>query len=151
MRILMWLVPVVAASALGTACATDSAQTDSAQSLVAITSQIDFTEEPFQGTFEVTEGADALGCSSGSFVDAPPDSPTDRGIHKEFTCESGTSTGTFTAEFFPPSGPWKIADATEDFSGLSGWGAFASIPDEADQNAGVETFIGEIQSGSGGE
>ena len=62
-----------------------------------------------------------------------------------------TSTGTFTAELFSPGGPWKIVDATEDFSELSGWGAFASIPDEADQNAGVETFVGEIHPGSGGE
>lgn len=112
---------------------------------MTITTQIDFTEEPFQGTFEVLEGADALGCSSGTFVDTP----TERGVHKEFTCESGTGTGTFTAEFFPPGGPWKIVDADDDFGELSGWGAFAVTPDETDpENTGVETFIGEIRSGS---
>jgi hypothetical protein len=101
MRMLIWLVLAVAASALVTACATGPT---TQQGPVTIDTQIDFTEEPFHGTFEVTEGADALGCSSGTFVDAPPDAPTERGIHKEFTCESGPSTGTFTAEFFPLAG-----------------------------------------------
>src|SRR3954451_19480296 len=82
------------------ACATGPTQGS-----VAIITQIDFSGEAPHGTFEVTEGADVLGCSSGTFVD----SPTANGIHKEFTCESGTKkSGTFTAEFFPPSGPWKI-------------------------------------------
>lgn len=86
--------------------------------------------------------ADVLGCSSGTFVDTP----TSRGIHKKFTCESGTRTGTFTAEFFPPGGPWKIVNAIDGFSGLSGWGAVA-LTQPADGTTGAETFIGEIQAG----
>jgi hypothetical protein len=148
MRVLMGIVLTLVVSVLLAACAAGSAQTDSMKSLVTITTQIDFTEEPFNGSFEVTEGADVLGCSSGTFVDTPPNPPTDRGVHKEFTCESGAGTGTFTAEFFPPGGPWKIVDAANDFSELSGWGAMSLMPDETDpENAGVETFIGEIQSG----
>src|SRR4051795_13583738 len=108
MRMLMWLVLLVATSTLAAACSISSTQGS-----LTITTQIDFTAEPFHGTIKVTEGADALGCSSGTFVDTPPDTPTERGIYKELTCESGTRTGTFTAEFFPPSGPWKIVDATD--------------------------------------
>ena len=93
---------------------------------------------------EVNEGADILGCSNDTFVD----NPTDSGVSKEFTCAWSTSTGTSTAQFFPNSGPWKIVDATEDFSELSRWGAFAVIPDETGpENAGAEMFIGEIQPG----
>lgn len=139
MRIPMLLVLAVATSGLVAACATGPAQNSA-----TIITQIDFTTEPFNGTFEVTEGADVLGCSSGTFVDTP----TGRGIHKEFTCESGARIGTFTAEFFPPGGgPWKIVNAIDDFSGLSGWGAFALTPSNAGESAGVETFIGEIQFG----
>jgi len=111
---------------------------------VTIITQIDFTAEPFHGTLEVTEGADVLGCSRGTFADTP----TANAIHKVFTCESGTRTGTFTAEFFPPSGPWKIVDATDDFSGLSGWGAFSPFVDDTDPTAGVQTLIGEIRTES---
>ncbi len=138
MRMPMLLVLAVATSGLVAACATGATQ-----SSATIITQIDFTTEPFNGTFEVTEGADVLGCSSGTFVDTP----TDRGIHKEFTCESGARLGTFTAEFFPPGGPWKIVNAIDGFSGLSGWGAFALTPPPSGGTTGVETFIGEIQFG----
>ena len=169
MRILIGIILTVVASALVAACAPSPAQNDSSstESLLTITTQIDFTQEPVQGTFEVTEGADALGCSSGTFADTL----TERGVNKEFTCESGARTGTFTAEFFPPSGPWKIVAAADDFRGLSGWGAYVVILDETDlettgdpdetdlettgdpdetdsETTGVETFIGEIRSGS---
>ena len=36
---------------------------------VTIVTDIDFTSEPFKGTFEVTEGSEELGCSGGTFVD----------------------------------------------------------------------------------
>jgi hypothetical protein len=136
MRMAVCLLLAVATSGLITACSTGPTQ----GSAVTIITQIDFTTEPFNGTFEVTEGADALGCSRGTFVDTP----TDRGIHKKFTCDSGARRGTFTAEFFPPGGPWKIVNAVDDFSGLSGWGAFALTPSGQGDTAGVETLIGEI-------
>ena len=37
---------------------------------VEITTEIDFSEEPFSGTFEVTDGADALGCATGNSLTA---------------------------------------------------------------------------------
>jgi hypothetical protein len=137
MRMPIWLVFAIAISGLVTACSTGPAQ-----GLTTIITQINFTTQPFKGTFKVAEGADVLGCSSGTFVDTP----TSRGIHKKFTCESGARTGTFTAEFFPPGGPWKIVNAIDGFSGLSGWGAVA-LTQPADGTTGAETFIGEIQSG----
>jgi CubicO group peptidase (beta-lactamase class C family) len=142
MRVLMWLVFAVAATSTLVAAACAPGPT---QGWVAVITQIDFTEEPFHGTFEVTEGADVLGCSSGTFVDTPT---TANAIHKEFTCQSGTTSGTFTAEFFPPSGPWKIVDATDDFSGLSGAGNFALFMDDTDPTAGVEALTGQIQTES---
>jgi hypothetical protein len=141
LRMLLWLVPVMAASALVTAYAAAPAD------MVTISTQIDFTEEPFQGTFKVTDGAAVLGCASGTFVDTPPATPTGRGIYKEFTCESGSRTGTFTAEFWSNSGPWKIVDASDEFRGLAGWGAFVVVYTEFENQiatAGVETLIGEI-------
>ena len=32
----------------------------------------DFSSKPVHGTFEVTEDADILGCSNGTYVDTPP-------------------------------------------------------------------------------
>jgi hypothetical protein len=52
--------------------------------------EIDFSLEPYSGTFEVTEGAEILGCVSGSFVDTMSAS----GDFKELTCESGERSGT---------------------------------------------------------
>ncbi len=149
LRQVLWLVPVIAASALLTAYTSGSAHPT--KSMVTIITQIDFTTEPFHGTFEVTEGADVLGCSSGTFVDTPPATATGRGIYKAFTCTSGPRAGTFTAEFFPNSGPWKIVETTDAFRGLAGWGGFVVVytkfVDESDPptaTAGVETLIGEM-------
>lgn len=132
---LLWLIFVVAAGTLVAACATKPTQGS-----VAITTHIDFTTEPPHGTFEVTDGADVLGCSSGTFVDTPTAPGT---IHKEFTCESGTKTGTFTAEFSPDRGFWKMVDATNDFSGLSGEGDFSVVPasktDEGTAGSSLDT------------
>jgi hypothetical protein len=149
MRMLMWLILAVAVSTLAAACATSPTQAS-----VSISTQIDFSGEVPHGTFEVTEGADVLGCSSGTFVD----NPTANGLHKEFTCDSGTKTGTFTAEFSPPSGPWKIVDATDDFSGLSGEGDFSMAPtsetgaetagpslDEETRTAVIDDLLGQLK------
>src|SRR3712207_805927 len=121
MRMLIWLVlAVVASSTFVTACAPGPTQGS-----VTIITQIDFTKAPYQGTFEVTKGAAVLGCLSGTFIDSPI---TAIAIHREFTCESGTTSGTFTAEVFPPRGPWQIVEATDDFSGLSGAGDYEVVP-----------------------
>ncbi len=121
MRILLWLIfAVTVSSTFVAACAPGPTQGS-----VTIITQIDFTKKPIQGTFEVTKGAAVLGCVRGTFVDSPI---TAIAIHKEFTCESGTARGTFTAEVFPPRGPWQIVDATDDFRGLSGAGDFWVVP-----------------------
>ena len=71
------------------------------------------------GTFEVTVGADQLGCESGTSVD------TDNGpggVEKLMTCEQGERTGTFSVSFIPFEGPWTITAATDNFDGLGGLG-----------------------------
>ena len=116
--------------------------------MITITTKIDFSARPYHGTFEVTEGAEALGCVSGSFVDTPTASAT----LKKLTCESGERSGTFTVEFKPQNipgrgdqnGPWTVKEGTDDFSGLSGGGDFWVVLDKVTQS-GVETLTGEIQ------
>jgi hypothetical protein len=114
---------------------------------ITLETEIDFSAEPYSGTFEVTEGAELLGCVSGSFVDTISAS----GDFKELTCESGERSGTFTIEFDPPnvwmaepSGPWTVKEGTDDFSGLSGGGEFQAVFDLEDQS-GVSTYTGEIE------
>ena len=118
--------------------------TGSTPTSVEITTEIDFSEEPFSGTFEVTEGADALGCSTGTFVDGAGDDE----IEKTFTCSDGSRDGTFTALIALPSEegeqtPWRVVDATDDFSGLEGDGEF-SVDENDEDKTGVETLTGEV-------
>jgi hypothetical protein len=117
---------------------------------ITITTQFDFSAEPFLGigTFEVTEGADVLGCEQGSFVDTP----LDISVLKELTCESGERSGTFTVKLTPQiiSGPgdingvWFVKEATDEFSGLSGKGDVSIFFNEVGVSE-VETITGEIQ------
>jgi len=98
----------------------------------------------FRGTFEVTEGADILGCSTGTFVDTRRDGD----IRRRFTCETGTKEGRFTAvvdtrEIPGPgdlNGPWSILEGTGDFTGLQGEGDLSLRLD-----FGVETLTGDIE------
>ena len=118
--------------------------TGSTSSAVEITTNVDFSEEPFSGTFEVIEGADALGCETGTFVDSPRDDE----IEKTFTCTDGSREGTFTALITLPSEegeqtPWRVVDATEDFTGLEGDGEF-SVDENDEDKTGVETLTGEV-------
>lgn len=116
---------------------------------VTIATEVDFSSEPVQGTFEVTAGSDVLGCSQGTFVDKPAGQVN---LHKLLTCESGTRSGTFTvnivAQHTPgpgdQNGPWSVVEATEDFTDLSGEGDFSVEIDEATES-GVETLTGEIE------
>ena len=124
---------------------------------VVIETQITFFEDaPPSGTFEVIEGADILGCSSGSFVD-PDASPIEGSdlieITKVLTCESGPKTGTITILFIPgegvaepdrQTGPWEIEEGTGDFAGLVGGGEFEVNFDS--ETTGVETLSGTVDS-----
>jgi len=140
-----WLPVVIGTCLLGAACASTPTK-----GTVTITTHIDFRSRPYKGTFEMTQGADVLGCSQGSFVDTP----TTTAIHKELTCEAGGRSGTFTAEFTPQdipgpgdkNGPWSIVGGTGDFSGLSGGGDFWVVYDEGEPS-GVETLTGVIEFG----
>ena len=117
---------------------------------VTIVTQLDFSDQPVIGTFEVTEGADVLQCSSGTFEDelvAP------RNLLKVFTCESGSNEGTFTAKFNITSasaagslvdrGPWSVVEGSDDFVDLQGGGEW-SVVYSPDVPEGVETWTGDI-------
>jgi len=118
---------------------------------ITLITQINFTAEPYRGTFEVTKGSEVLGCERGSFVDTPAGTT----ILKELTCESGARSGTFTAKFNPQdapgpgdrNGPWSIVEAADDFLGLDGGGEFSAMVDEGSRT-GVETLTGDIQFSS---
>jgi hypothetical protein len=119
------------------------------QGPVTIVTAVDFSDFPIEGTFIVTVGADTLGCSSGTFVDAP----FGFSVRKEFTCSSG-GTGKFTANFQPlpkpgpgdANGQWNIVEATGDFAGLRGSGDFSVVfPTDCPPSCiGTETFTGKV-------
>ena len=109
--------------------------------------EVSFGSQEVSGTFEVTEGADVLGCSSGTFVDSgTPDS----GIERVYTCDSGSNEGSFTTGFTfddftseGENGTWSIVEGSDDFVGLQGGGDwFIVYPDNPD--LGVGTWTGDI-------
>lgn len=116
---------------------------------VTIANQVDFNFRPVTGTFEVTEGADILGCSSGSFADAG--TPTD-GIQRVYTCDSGPNDGSFTASFnflaeeltVSDSGTWSISEGSDDFVGLQGGGDWSIVYATDDSDIGVGEWTGDI-------
>jgi hypothetical protein len=105
-----------------------------AEGPVIIETEADFSIRPVVGTFEVTEGADVLGCSGGTFVD---EFIAEDSVLKVMTCTSGSNDGTFTADF-DPNGGWSIVEPGGDFVGLQGSGEFAQVDDG-------ETFTGDIE------
>ena len=142
------LLLVLTLTALAAGCGGDDEDPvgDAGASSVTVMTEIDFNEEPFTGTFEVTEGADALGCMTGTFVDTAGDEE----IEKTFTCADGVKEGTFTALIVLPTEegeltPWRIIEATEDFAGLEGEGEF-SVDENDEEKTGVETLVGEVNS-----
>jgi hypothetical protein len=111
---------------------------------------INYREQPFQGSFEVTEGADTLGCSAGTWEDARNDEPGDlQSVSKLMICSEG-DTGTFTINYIPGAydtgpgdnnGPWHIEAATADFTGLQGEGDWWTVGE-------AEMLMGDIEYGS---
>lgn len=117
---------------------------------VTIANQVDFTFRPVTGTFEVTEGADVLGCSSGSFQDSG--SPNE-GVARVYTCEAGSNEGSFTSDVSflaeanteSDSGTWTISEGSDDFVGLQGGGDWSIVyAVGGDPNVAVGTWTGDI-------
>jgi hypothetical protein len=119
--------------------------------IVTIATEVD-PSGALGGTFKVEEGADTLGCSSGSYAD----SGWGPGHRKVFTCEAG-GTGTFAVNVHPDSvfidpgppetwtGTWGIDGpaSTGDFVGLQGFGVFEVVFTKGGRPA-AETLSGEI-------
>jgi hypothetical protein len=156
MRYLRYGFLAVVVLLLVAACSDDS----TTEGPVTIVTQVDFSDRPVHGTFEVTEGADVLQCSSGTFENG---FTTAGNNPKVFTCESGSNEGTFTTIFAPfesapgpgdENGPWSVVEGSGDFVGLEGggdWSVVFATPtgDESfvtgDENVGVETMTGDIK------
>lgn len=120
---------LVAAALVMSACAANAGT----EGPLTIETEADFSTRPVVGTFDVTEGADLLGCSSGTFVD---EFVAEDSVLKIMTCTSGDNAGTFTTDF-DPDGPWSIVEPTGDFVGLTGSGDFSNVDE-------VEIFTGDI-------
>ena len=89
---------------------------------VTIVTEIDFSEFPFVGTFEVTEGAATLGCGSGTFIDMQ------RGfgvVEKIFECDSESGIFIFLFTPFVRNAHWEAWEGTGAFSGIRGRGRFS--------------------------
>jgi hypothetical protein len=144
------VVAILASVAILAGCGRDDEGegTPAESGSLTIVTDIDFTSEPFKGTFEVTDGSDELGCSGGTFVDQ---NVGEEDVDKVLTCMDGERSGSFTILFHPTpeesdvSG-WEFVRATGDFTGLEGEGDF-SVDYGDDEDSGVETFTGDVNLG----
>lgn len=119
---------------------------------VRIWTVLDFSTVPFTGTFAVTQGAEILGCASGSFVDHA--AGQGRGymssiVRKEFYCapEPGEDGPDFVVKINAnPSNPgpgdfngyWVFWKGTGDFAGLRGNGEISVWFDFANERLNEE-------------
>jgi hypothetical protein len=109
---------------------------------VTIETDVDRSVSPLQGTFEVTVGADVLGCSSGTLVSM--NSETFGKKDHVMTCESGSNAGTFTIVYDPGDlSNWSVLESADDFAGLQGEGHVSWVLPSA--STLVETFTGDIE------
>lgn len=149
---------IVAATALAALSLAGAAAAAGPPSPVAIDAVIDFSSVPFSGTFTVSEGAGALGCAGGTFVDSPPDVGQ---LERQFACTSGAgagdeflvlfkndctflSHGTFQCRPGPGylgQGQWMILSGTGAFDGLHGSGDMFVVRTD---DIGHETWTGRI-------
>ena len=127
---------------------------------VTIETVIDFSSFPFVGTFTVSEGAAALGCSAGTFVDIPRgEGPAQ--IEKHLSCTSGPGAGDEIVVLFRGDCTWNShavfrckpgpGDLDGQWTVLSGTGAFADLHGNGDfsvlfvsDTTGEETFTGWV-------
>jgi hypothetical protein len=148
--LLRLLMSAVVTMLVVAACSSDGGASGAVTIETTLATGINFGTQPFQGDFEVTEGADTLGCSNGTWVDARNDEPGDlQSVSKLMTCAEG-DTGTFTMNYIPGgydtgpgdnNGPWHIEDATADFTGLEGEGDWWTVGE-------AEILSGDIESSS---
>jgi hypothetical protein len=127
------------------ACSSD----EPAAGPVTIENEVNFSSSTVSGTFEVTEGGDVLGCSSGTFVDSgTPDS----GIERVYACDSGSNEGSFTTGFTfdfdaatdeRQNGTWTVVEGSDDFDGLQGSGDWFIVYPTS-QAVGMGTWTGDI-------
>ena len=147
MRYLRYGLLAVVVVLLAAACSDDTPK----EGPVTWVNEVTFGSQGVSGTFEVTEGADVLGCSSGTFVDS---GNPDVGVQRVQTCDSGSNEGTFTVAFAfddftdeGENGTWSVVEGSDDFVGLQGGGDwFIVYP--TDPNLGVGTWTGDINYSS---
>ncbi|MGI9584484.1 MAG: hypothetical protein ACR2N7_02730 [Acidimicrobiia bacterium] len=107
---------------------------------------VDLSARPETGVFEVTEGAEALGCSAGTNV-YTFDGAT-RNATMDATCTEG-GTGTFELYIdqggvvLAREGTWSVLAGTGDFVGLQGGGDYVLETDGTPTS--YETFTGTIE------
>ena len=146
------LAGLVVVALVGAACGDDD-DADSAPTSgpVTIESEVDFTGDMPIGSFEVTEGADVLGCAAGTFTDP---GRTDEGVTNILICESCSRGGSFSILFdlqenaaVPGefAAPWSITASTQDFVGLQGEGDMSFTFES--ETTGISTFTGTIEFG----
>jgi len=113
---------------------------------ITIETVVDFAAEPAEGTFEVTDGAEQLGCASGALVETGGND----GIQNAFSCDDGAREGTFALVWTivdgadgpgDVNGPWMVGDASGDYTGLIGEGDWSGT---SDGPTGFGTFVGSI-------
>ena len=143
--------PLLLAAAMLAGC---SRGDDGSFTLVA---DIAFYRTPVSGTFTVSDGWDALGCSRGTFVGKPVSRKPPVTILWVFSCTKGERTGSFTIRFFPLLGqpndgtdppkpveaPWRFESGTRDFTGLDGKGDL-SMELDGNNFSGVGTLTGNV-------
>ena len=154
------LIPVLAVLVLVSGCGDDAPSSGP----IGLTMEMyveDFLEAPLTGTgpFEVTEGADILGCSSGTVADQGviEDSLPDLRLNRVWTCTSGDREGTFTANVVLSAASdfnlseWEIIESTGDFAGLQGAGEGEAVDLSTDADDGLsftDNYTGDIEYGS---
>ena len=157
------LIRIVAAAVVTSSLAAQVAAAGP-PSPVTIETVINFGSFPFHGTFAVTEGAPALGCAGGTFVDTPLSGGTGQ-IEKRLTCADGPgagdefvvhfkndctfrSRGTFhcrPGDGYLGQGQWTLQSGTGYFEGLHGSGNLVVF---REGDIGNETLTGQLVTGS---
>jgi poly(3-hydroxybutyrate) depolymerase len=101
--------------------------------------EIRTTVSPPEGTFEVTAGADALGCERGTLID---DAFQWTGFSSSYHCESGEHSGSgFSMYLVPDTNEWSITTGTGGFEGVEASGFIEPI--HFDQSTRT-LLVGEI-------